>query len=964
MPCFRHHRLGPLVSSLLLIASSPAVALASQGLKAGGGEPHRRPAKAQGVDATVSRPADRGQEFDTPGDEDDLNREIWEASGRNGYGALLAYVKRRQAEARLPTTLTLPNGWALAPAGQQVAVGRLPFEGLIYQDRLVVLNAGHTGKDPQTVSVLNPASGTVERTLAIPALYPSATVGIDGDLYISGGFGRRLHRFNAAFEAVRSYPLKGYGGPVAALDREHVVVGYLVAPKRAGEAEGAEGADKVEKAEKAEAAAEQARRGPATVAGLATVGAAATEKNAKEAPGAEREVGRRSGSGNGDGAPPADGAGRLAILNTTTGRIERQSAGLLFPTAIQVLGGKLYVASLGEHQVQVYDQQLHLLSRLPMGRIPAGFCTDGRLLYAVSVGSDSLTVIDSRSDRLLPPIDLRFRGFRYGSSPTSCTVDGNRLYVSQADINAIAVLDRFAGTHLGFIPTGWYPTRVLSHGPWLLSLSAKGITPRRPNPRGPKGDQYVLALLQGSAGILPKARINAQLAGWTDTVRRGNPFVDPEQGFRLPIKHVIYIVKENRTYDQVLGDLKPGNGDPALALFGEAITPNHHALARQFVTLDNVFVNGEVSVLGHSFTTSGYASPFLELLANLSYSGRYSGYPFGLVPATFSPNYLWNALEAKGVDYRIYGEPYYLFTEAYRLLVERYGAGSPLVRRFYARTLELSQRSDRGKAFSERMAGFEAVGGDTASIEALLAQDQARTLVSEVFTGDRSLAHALAGDTVLRQRFAAFLAHYAFAYPTYNLAISDLERVAVWKRDFQRQLAAGRVTPLHYIWLPNDHTAGANPGFASPRQLLAQNDAALGEIVATLSRSPIWIDTLVLVIEDDAQNGPDHVDATRTVALAAGPMVKRGALVSDRYDQLSLLRTIELIFGLDPLNLGDGLAAPMFGLFSATADPRPYTPAPASGALSPADRGRLEDLRPGAAVAGPIAPSAAAQLGR
>ena len=880
----------------------------------------------------------RGTVFDTPGDEDDLNREIWEASGRQGYGALLAYVKQRQAGRILPTTLPLPNGWALAPAGQQVAVGRLPFEVLIYQNRLVVLNAGHTGKDPQTVSVLDPASGVVERTLAIPALYPSAAVGLDGDLYISGGFGRRLHRFNAAFEPVRSYALEGYGGPVAALDQEHVVVGYLVAP-RGGAALGRLERGGEERETKVEAKGETKGETKGEVKGEVKA----------EAAGAKAR-------------PPAaaDGAGRLAILNTSTGRIERESAGLLFPTAIQVLGGKLYVASLGEHQVQIYDRQLHLLSRLPMGRIPAGFCTDGRLLYGVSGGSDSLTVIDSRTDRLLPPIDLRFRGFRFGSSPTSCAVDGNRLYVSQADINAVAVLDRFAGTHLGFIPTGWYPTRVLSHGPWLLSLSAKGIHPRRPNPRGPKGDQYVLALLQGSAGILPKARIDAQLPGWTETVRRGNPLVGPEQGFRLPIKHVIYIVKENRTYDQVLGDLKPGNGDPALAVFGEAITPNHHALAHQFVTLDNVFVNGEVSVLGHSFTTSGYASPFLELLANLSYSGRYSGYPFGLVPATFSPNYLWNALEAKGVDYRIYGEPYYLFTEAYRLLVERYGAGSPLVRRFYARTLELSQRSDRGKAFSERMAGFEAVGGDSAAIEALLAQDQARTLVSEVFTGDHSLAHALAGDTVLRQRFAAFLAHYAFAYPAYNLAISDLERVAVWKRDFQRQLAAGRVAPLHYIWLPNDHTAGANPGFASPRQLLAQNDAALGEIVATLSRSPIWKDTLVLVIEDDAQNGPDHVDATRTVALAAGPMVKRGALVSDRYDQLSLLRTIELILGLDPLNLGDGLAAPMFGLFSTTADPSPYQPPPASAQLTAADRLRLEALRPGASVAPSPAPAAKA----
>ncbi|MEI6112198.1 MAG: hypothetical protein WCP63_11115, partial [Cyanobium sp. ELA712] len=229
---FRSHLLGHLVLSLLLIGGSPESTQASPGL-AGGTESTHRSAEGPAPGA-LARPADRGEVFDTPGDEDDLNREIWEASGRNGYGALLAYVKRRQAEARLPTTMTLPNGWALAPAGQQVAVGRLPFEGLIYQNRLVVLNAGHTGKDPQTMSVLDPASAAVERTLAIPALYPSATVGLDGDLYVSGGFGRRLYRFNAAFAPVRTYPLGGYGGPVAALDRDHVVVGYLVAPKGAG----------------------------------------------------------------------------------------------------------------------------------------------------------------------------------------------------------------------------------------------------------------------------------------------------------------------------------------------------------------------------------------------------------------------------------------------------------------------------------------------------------------------------------------------------------------------------------------------------------------------------------------------------------------------------------------------------------------------------------------------------------
>jgi hypothetical protein len=524
-------------------------------------------------------------------------------------------------------------------------------------------------------------------------------------------------------------------------------------------------------------------------------------------------------------------------------------------------------------------------------------------------------------------------------------VDADHLYVTLADINAVAVLDRRSGARLGFIPTGWYPTRVISHGPWLITLNAKGIRPRRPNPAGPKGDQYVLALLQGSAGILARQRLAAELPGWSDTVLHANPLLGPQAGALPPIRHIVYVVKENRTYDQVLGDLPQANGDPSLAVFGAAITPNHHALAQHWVTLDNVFTNGEVSVLGHSFTTSGYASPFLELLANLSYSGRYSGYPFGVVPATFSPRYLWDALEAKGVDYRIYGEPYFLFTSVWRVLRERYGPGSPLVRRFQERTLQLAQQSDRGRTFSARLAAFDAQAADPAAVEVLLGRSDVRALLSEVFSGDASLAHALAGDPVLRQRLAARLGHFAFAYPPYNLRVSDLERVAQWKRDFERRLHQGSVPALQYIWLPNDHTAGADPAMPRPAQLVAQNDAALGELLAILSRSPIWKDTLVLVVEDDAQNGPDHVDATRTVALAAGPWVKRGMVISDRYDQLSLLRTIELLLGLRPLNLGDAMAVPMLGLFSHTPDPTAYSPPAPSAQLLPADQQRLLQLR-------------------
>ncbi len=822
---------------------------------------------------TRSQPIDRSQTFDRPGDEDDLNREIWQLSGRSDYGRLMARLRKGQARSQRPPMLPLPNGWRLAPAGHQIEVGRLPYEALIYQGRLVVINSGYTGKDPQTLSVIKPDSGQVERTIPIQNLYPSGAVGMDGDLYLSGGFGREILRLDRNFQLRRRYPIGGYGGPIAALDQNHLVVGYLMAPK---------------------------------------------------------------------GDTKSDGAGRLVVLNTESGQVDFQSSGLLFPTSIHVLSGKIYVTALGDQHIHSFDQKLHPLKQFPVGAIPQTSCSDGLSLYTVNSGSDSLSVLNSATDSLAAPVDLRFKGFRFGSSPTACSIDQSTLYVSQADINAIAVIDRPSGQHLGFIPTGWYPTKVLSDGPWLYSLNAKGIRPRRPNPLGPGGNHYVLALLQGTAGILAKSEIKANLPQWTSTVETGNPLLNGGQGFKLPIRHIFYIIKENRTYDQVLGDLTPGNGDPSLALFGEAVTPNHHKLARQFVTLDNTFVNGEMSVLGHSFTTSGYASPFLELIGNLSYSGRYSGYPFGLVPATFSPTYLWNALDAKGLNYRIYGEPYYLFTQVYSLLSNRYGASSPLARRFYTRSLELSNQNDRGRAFSERLRELEPADPSSSAIEALLQRDDVRTLLSEVFTGDRSLAQALAGDQLLRQQFASVLSHYSFRYRPYDLTYSDLKRAQDWQQDFQRQLASGSVAPFSYIWLPNDHTGGANPKLFTPAQYLAQNDAALGTIIATISHSPIWKDSLILVIEDDAQNGPDHVDATRTVAFAAGPYVRRGVVVSDRYDQLSLLRTMGLILGFHPLNLGDGLAAPMFSIFTPTPDLTPYQPAPPSSQLHPSDRALLK----------------------
>ena len=815
-------------------------------------------------------------ELDDPAEEENLNRELWEFAKKTPYEQVQPYVSQAQeaSKATRPTEVALPNGCKITPAGTQVEVGRLPYEAIVYAGKLVVLNTGFYGKEGQEVSIVDSKSSRVVKTLHFPSIFPSAKQGLEGDLYISGGFDQKIYRLNKEFNPVREYPVSGFAAGMAPIDAKHLAVLYMVR----------------------------------------------------------------------DNEKKIYGKGQLAILNTETGQIEREVNVGYFPYAVQYLDGKLYLTLTGENKLLVYDKELKPLKTLDVGKTPQTFCQDNSNLYVVNTTSDELSIVNTKQDAVVGKIEVRHKGFRSGSSPTSCVVEGNQVYVTQAEINAVAVFDKNTRQELGFIPTGWYPTKVLLDQEQMLIVSAKGIRPRRPNPQGPQpilgkgGQDYVLTLLKGAISIIPKGEIASNLGKWTKQVEEGSPLYSPKAGMKLPIRHIFYIVKENRTYDQVLGDLGRGNGDPNLTLFGQNITPNHHQLAKEFVTLDNFYANGEISVLGHSFTTSGYASPFLEWLGNARYSGRFNSYPFGTVPVTFSPAYLWNALEGKGVDYRIYGEPYYIFTRAYQLIVDKYGSESELAQKFYNQTMVFAAQTDRGKEISKFLKTYYGQADTPQEAVHLLEKPEFARFLSQTFTGDDTLAQAWQKDAAFRQKFATFLYHFPLNYPSWDLKYSDLQRFLDWKTDFEKQLKSGRVAQLNYIWLPNDHTAGQQPGLPNPYQMVAQNDAALGRIVETISKSPIWRESLILVVEDDAQNGPDHVDATRTVALAASPYVKRGVVVSDRYDQLSLLRTIELILGLDPLNQNDGLAVPMFGIFTSEPNDSAYVPPAPSNQLTKSDQ--------------------------
>ncbi|HEX8558173.1 MAG TPA: bifunctional YncE family protein/alkaline phosphatase family protein [Pyrinomonadaceae bacterium] len=842
------------------------------------------PARVAAQDDDDDEREERAGFFDRAEDEEDLNRELWEYVKGTPYAGALSYVAAAQARAQAGRVAeaVLPTGWKLAPAGRQVELGRLPYEAVEFAGRLVVLNTGYYSREPQELSVVDAAAGRVEKTVRLNSMFPSAAVGPGGDLYVSGGFDSKVYRLDRRFDVAREYAVAGYAAGVARLDERRLAVLYLAA---------------------------------------------------KDDKGAYVE-------------------GKLALLDAETGRVEAEADAGYFPYSVRVLNGKLYVAVLGENSLRVFDSGLRQLKEIKVGRRPQEMCADGARLYVVNTDSDELSVVDTARDRVAATLGVNRLGSPFGTAPTSCAVAGGRLYVTLAGMNAVAVYDARTRRQLALVPAGWYPTKAVVAGGRLLVLNAKGVRARRPNPRGPQpvegrgGGQYVLTLLRGSLSVVPLAELGArQGAAWTRQVLAGAPTYDARRGLKLPVRHVFYVVKENRSYDQVLGDLGRGDGDPSLTLFGREVTPNHHALAERFVTLDNFYADGEVSVLGHSFTTSGYASPFLEWLGNAAYSGRYRGYPFGMVPSATSPAYLWDALDDARVSYKIYGENYYLYTRAYRIITEELGERSEAARKFYARMMRLASDTDRGRLFYDFAKPYAGRADTVADAQRLLRDGKFAAALSDFLVGDDTLARALAANVALRRRFAEYLTRYAFDYRSWDLNHSDLDRFAAWRADFERQVRAGSVPRFNYLWLPNDHTNGAETKIRTPQQFVAQNDAALGLLVEAVSRSPVWRDSLILVEEDDAQNGPDHVDATRIVALAAGPHVRRGAVVSDRLDQLSALRTAGLLLGFRPLNLNDRMAAPMFGVFDSRPDATPYTAPPAWPALSDADRARYEELR-------------------
>ena len=528
---------------------------------------------------------------------------------------------------------------------------------------------------------------------------------------------------------------------------------------------------------------------------------------------------------------------------------------------------------------------------------------DGRHVVCANSAGDTLSILDATSGDVLDtawtkrtPADI------YGAMPNALAFssDGERLYVCNGAQNAVAVMDwepdERGGTKLlGLIPVGWHPGAVVVDPARqrLAVANIKGL-PVKPKPRGASAG-FNSHHYHGSVSILPipgdddlpplseRVARNMRAGAIRDALappRPGQPpRVIPERiGEPSLIEHVVYVIKENRTYDQVLGDMPQGNGRPELCIFGAEITPNQHALASEFVLLDNAYCCGILSADGHNWSTSAVATNYLER----SFAGFPRSYPDGMEDAdtdaiAWSPaGFLWDNAVKHGKTIRNYGE----------FMMPRVGW----------RDAKRPGRPDFAACFSAWRAGPDAGEVRFASEPAI---ESIRPFSPSDCVGwDMSVPDQFRADFILRE-----------------LA------------DYERQ---GRYPNLVIICLPQDHTSGTDPRCPTPAACVADNDLALGRIVEALSKSRFWPKMAIFAIEDDPQDGWDHVSGYRTTVYVAGPHVKRGATVSTRYNTTSILRTIGQILGMPPLNQFDASATPMTDCFTDIADPTPFVARPAT----------------------------------
>jgi len=726
----------------------------------------------------------------------------------------------RAAPGLRPNENLLFNGWGITPAGEHAAMSDLALKLVVAPDgkRLLAVNSGF---NQHGLTIFDIATRKKTQFLPLAKSWNGLAFSSDGkQCFVSGGDSGLIHVFNYADgQAVFDRSVK------PAPEAKEVFLAGLAVHPRTGT--------------------------------LYVCNEAEDEVWALDPGSLARQTSVRVGQHPHSCVLGADrrhlyvsdwGSRSLSVVDTETGRRVREIAVGLRPNDMALArDGRLFVACAGDNTVHVIQTRMVETAEpeaSPTRRLPEGT----REVISTSLYPESPE----------------------GSTPDGVAIspDGRTLFVANADNNCVMVADISNSTSEGarrngesvsvvegFIPVGWYPTAVAvsPDNQTLFVANGKGLASRANVPvrtsnptrlHKPPLFDYIGRTLSGSVSFIPRPD-TAQMAAYTRQVRRNSPYtpgqfqraslpshsvVPARVGDPCPIKYVLYIIKENRTYDQVLGDFKDahgkpaGNGDPNLVMYGENVTPNHHQLARDYVLLDNLYCNGEVSVDGHSWCDAAIATDYNERSWILSYSGhgKLRGNYEMEVP---SAGYLWDLCKRHGVSFRNYGEGAKRVPSANR---GRWGGGR------------------------------------------------------------------------------------------------DMDRVKGWIADLQAAEQTGVLPRFTIMSLGENHTRGTTPGAFTPDACVGSNDLGLGRIVEAATRSRFWKEMAIFVIEDDAQNGPDHVDAHRTVGLVISPYCKRAFVDSTLYTTASMVRTMELILGLPPLTQYDAGATPMFNCFGTTPVCTPY----------------------------------------
>jgi DNA-binding beta-propeller fold protein YncE len=547
----------------------------------------------------------------------------------------------------------------------------------------------------------------------------------------------------------------------------------------------------------------------------------------------------------------------LAVVDPALGKVVQRFSTDHYPYAVEVAAdGNVYVSAWGGRTLSTFrtnpDGTLSYTGRLEVGQRPSALKSNpsGSRLFVALAGEDRIAVLDTHAKKVLRYLKDEAPGApAQGSTPNALSLsrDGSKLFVAEADNNAVAVFNTAEGAAqtglrpAGRIPTDWYPTDVLEVDKGLLILNGKGHGSHA-NPDGPtpgKGIQrplgYDLGQLNGTLRFVSADLRPARLAQDSRRVAAANGWGQTRSIRQYPpFKHVVYIIKENRTYDQVLGDMKEGDGDPNLVFFGQDVSPNHHALALRFGLFDRFFTNAEVSGQGHVWSTAAYFTDYGEKTVASMYSNRRADLAGDEADNPLG-GYLWNLAAKKGIWFRDYGE-------------------------------------------------------------IVVGLDMPRDRQADIST----------------------------SYPESDLAIPDQKRADAWIAELHDFVRKGDMPALALLYLPRDHTLGGAAALSSPRACMADNDLALGRIVEALSQTPFWRDTVVFVLEDDSQSGPDHVDSHRSPFLAISAYNRPGT-VHRFANTTDVVAAVEDILGLARMSKFDYFSRSLADLFAATPDVTPYS---------------------------------------